>query len=420
MFRRKNNRFIKPNYSKIKELSYENSDDVREIIVESRSGFNTIEMVLIMIVSIAFGVVVGSSLSFFQETKKEEKVSPDLEELVFTYNNILDTYYEDVNADDLLDAAVDGMVSSLGDPYSLYMDRDTTTNFQETVDGSYVGIGIQFGMNEQGQFVVLDVTLHSSAESSGIQKGDVVVAVDGKSVSGLSLDDLANMIEGEVGTTVELSISRGEESLVKKVTRQEVDLISVSSKIYHEEQGNVGYLSLDSFAANTYQQFKEELLDLEEESIDGLIVDVRANPGGHLNQTKKILELFMDKGDVLYQIEAKGKKSKVKDETKDSRSYPIVILIDSSSASAAEILASSFKDSYVDATLVGNVTYGKGTVQKAYTLSNGSSFKYTTEKWLTPKGEWIDAKGIQPDFDVDLGTTDTQFEKALEVIVNKL
>ena len=128
----------------------------------------------------------------------------------------------------------------------------------------------------------------------------------------------------------------------------------------------------------------------------------------------------MDKGDVLYQIEAKGKKSKVKDETKDSRSYPIVILIDSSSASAAEILASSFKDSYVDATLVGNVTYGKGTVQKAYTLSNGSSFKYTTEKWLTPKGEWIDAKGIQPDIDVDLGTTDTQFEKALEVIVNKL
>ena len=257
MFRRKNNRFIKPNYSKIKELSYENSDDVREIIVESRSGFNTIEMVLIMIVSIAFGVVVGSSLSFFQEAKKEEKVSPDLEELVFTYNNILDTYYEDVNSDDLLDAAVDGMVSSLGDPYSLYMDRDTTTNFQETVDGSYVGIGIQFGMNEQGQFVVLDVTLHSSAESSGIQKGDVVFAVDGKSVSGLSLDDLANMIEGEVGTTVELSISRGEESLVKKVTRQEVDLISVSSKIYHEEQGNVGYLSLDSFAANTYQQFKE-------------------------------------------------------------------------------------------------------------------------------------------------------------------
>ena len=419
--------FIKPNFKKVPQVEELNDDeeDIREIIVEHKSGFNTIEVLVLVLVAIAFGFVVGTGVSFFKQEYKGEKISNSLQELIAVYNNIMDSYYEDIDEQDLVDAAIDGMLDSLDDPYSTYMDEDNAETFNETVGGSYDGIGITITQNENKDILIVSVAEDSPAEKADIQSGDILLKINKKSLSGLSLDKVTEIIKGTKDKTFNLTIKRGEEELTKKVTSETIDLVSVTSKVYPLNNGNAGYISINTFAANTYKQFKKELNRLEKKNINSLIIDVRSNPGGHLSQTRDILELFMKKGSVLYQVQYKKEVRKIKDETKASRTYPVVVLINSSSASASEILAASFKDSYVDATLIGEKTYGKGTVQTAYSLSDGSSLKYTIEKWLTPKGKWIDGKGVSPDKNVLLTdeyllnpTTenDLQLQSALEFL----
>ena len=419
--------FIKPNFKKVPQVEELNDDeeDIREIIVEHKSGFNTIEVLVLVLVAIAFGFVVGTGVSFFKQEYKGEKISNSLQELIAVYNNIMDSYYEDIDEQDLVDAAIDGMLDSLDDPYSTYMDEDNAETFNETVDGSYDGIGITITQNENKDILIVSVAEDSPAEKADIQSGDILLKINKKSLSGLSLDKVTEIIKGTKDKTFNLTIKRGEEELTKKVTSETIDLVSVTSKVYPLNNGNAGYISINTFAANTYKQFKKELNRLEKKNINSLIIDVRSNPGGHLSQTRDILELFMKKGSVLYQVQYKKEVRKIKDETKASRTYPVVVLINSSSASASEILAASFNDSYVDATLIGEKTYGKGTVQTAYSLSDGSSLKYTIEKWLTPKGKWIDGKGVSPDKNVLLTdeyllnpTTknDLQLQSALEFL----
>ena len=419
--------FIKPNFKKVPQVEELNDDeeDIREIIVEHKSGFNTIEVLVLVLVAIAFGFVVGTGVSFFKQEYKGEKISNSLQELIAVYNNIMDSYYEDIDEQDLVDAAVDGMLDSLDDPYSTYMDEDNAETFNETVDGSYDGIGITITQNENKDILIVSVAEDSPADKADIQSGDILLKINKKSLSGLSLDKVTEIIKGTKDKTFNLTIKRGEEELTKKVTSETIDLVSVTSKVYPLNNGNAGYISINTFAANTYKQFKKELNRLEKKNINSLIIDVRSNPGGHLSQTRDILELFMKKGSVLYQVQYKKEVRKIKDETKASRTYPVVVLINSSSASASEILAASFNDSYVDATLIGEKTYGKGTVQTAYSLSDGSSLKYTIEKWLTPKGKWIDGKGVSPDKNVLLTdeyllnpTTenDLQLQSALEFL----
>lgn len=396
--------FIKPNFKKVPQVEEDElvEDDIREIVVEHKSGFNTIEVLIIIIISIAFGVVVGCSVTFFRQEYRGEKVSSSLQELIAVYNNILEDYYKNVDERDLVDAAVEGMLSSLDDPYSTYMDEENAATFNETVDGSYVGIGITIAMNSDKKFYVVSVVEDSPAEKANIQVGDYLLKIDDQLLEGLNLSDVTSIIKKDEKTTLELTLERDGKEVVKEVKSATIDFISVTSDVYALNNGNAGYISIDTFAANTFQQFKTELKKLEKKNINSLIIDVRSNPGGHLSQTKNILELFMKKNTILYQVQFKDDINKIKDNTKKSRTYPVVILVNSSSASAAEILAASFRDSYSDATLIGETTYGKGTVQTAYTLSDGTSVKYTTEKWLTPKGKWIDGKGVTPNRVVQL------------------
>lgn len=396
--------FIKPNFKKVPQVEEDElvEDDIREIVVEHKSGFNTIEVLIIIIISIAFGVVVGCSVTFFRQEYRGEKVSSSLQELIAVYNNILEDYYKNVDERDLVDAAVEGMLSSLDDPYSTYMDEENAATFNETVDGSYIGIGITIAMNSDKKFYIVSVVEDSPAEKANIQVGDYLLKIDDQLLEGLNLSDVTSIIKKDEKTTLELTLERDGKEVVKEVKPATIDFISVTSDVYALNNGNAGYISIDTFAANTFQQFKAELKKLEKKNINSLIIDVRSNPGGHLSQTKNILELFMKKNTILYQVQFKDDINKIKDNTKKSRSYPVVILINSSSASAAEILAASFRDSYSDATLIGETTYGKGTVQTAYTLSDGTSVKYTTEKWLTPKGKWIDGKGVTPNRVVQL------------------
>lgn len=416
--------FTKPNLKKIIHLKSDKSQE-NDVADTSINSFNTIEVLIIIIVSITFGIVVGVSLSFFRDEYRGEKVSNSLQELITVYQNILNSYYKNIDEKDLADAAIDGMMSSLDDPYSTYMDEENTETFNETVDGSYVGIGITITVDKSGDFSILDVADDSPAEKAKIKKGDVIIDIDGKELDGVSLDEVTTMVKGKEGSKLSLTILRDGKKIKKTVSRGSIDLVSVNSQVYALNNGNAGYISISSFAANTYKQFKKELKKVEDKNIMSLIIDVRSNPGGHLSQTKKILELFMKKNKVLYQVEFKGNKTKIKDQTKTFRSYPVVILVNSSSASASEILAAAFKDSYTNVTILGETTYGKGTVQTAYSLSDGSSLKYTTERWLTPKGKWIDGKGVTPDKEVlltdeylenPIAENDLQLQSALDIL----
>lgn len=399
-------------------------DEDTDSFVEKSDGFNTFEVVGIIFISVLFGVIVGCMLSYGKNTFTGKPISKELNEFINTYDSIIENYYDDISEKELVNAAISGMVGSLNDPYSVYMDDSMTEDFNQTVDGEYVGIGVTVSFaNNKNE--IIEVMPKSPAEKAGFMVGDIIIAVGDKNVENIFGDDLTKYIKGKVGTKVKIKVLRGDKEKTLTVERKVIELESVYNRVIDNGSKKVGVIKVTNFAANTSKQFKKALTSLEKKKVDSLIIDVRGNPGGHLSQATDILSMFFDKKTVLYQMETKGKKTKIYSSTDDSRDYPIVLLVDGGSASASEIIASCFKENYKKATIVGGNTYGKGTVQKAVQLSGGASIKYTTQKWLTSKGKWINDKGIEPDHVVALpegycddpsDANDSQLQKALELL----
>lgn len=394
---------------------------------EDYSSFTIPEVILLIIISILFGVIMGCILTY-SKSFNTVNVTAKEAELLAAYEKIKNNYYEEVSEDKLVGAAIDGMVSSLNDPYSYYLNEEDTNSFNQSLDGTYIGVGVTILHDENNENQVVEVMDNSPAKKAGIKVGDKFLKIDGKDVKNLSLTDMTSLIKRNKGDKQVFVVLRDSEEITVNITIGEVVLSSVSSKIIEGNGKNVGYINIETFAANTYAQFNKNLKALEKEKIDSLIIDVRGNPGGHLSQVQDILSLFFDKKTVLYQIENKGKVEKFYASTKDKRKYDIVVLIDCQSASASEILASCFQENYKNATIIGTTSYGKGTVQKTYELSNEASLKYTAEKWLTSKGNWINDKGVVPDIEVELteeyynnacDENDLQLQKALEVLTKK-
>lgn len=377
--------------------------DIKKTISKQLNGkdlasFTILEVVLIIIIAILFGVIVGYFINY---SRNDITKDSNLNEVVSTYNNIVNNYYGDIDKGKLADSAIKGMVESLDDPYSNYMDGSTANDFNESIDGSFTGIGVMI-QNGEDYTTVIEVYDDAPAKKAGMQVGDVIIKVNGEDVKGMDGTALAKIIKGKKGTKVNITVKRNDEEISMDVKRDVVDLISVTDKIIEYEGKNIGYIRIDNFAANTYSQFYKSLKALENKKIDSLIIDVRSNPGGHLQQTKQILSLFFDSKTVLYQIKSKGKVEKVYSYSNESRKYPVAVLIDSASASASEILASCFKENYKKVFIIGNTTYGKGTVQKTQTLKDGTTIKYTTETWLTSKGKSINEVGVTPTVEVSL------------------
>lgn len=384
------------------------------------ASFTILEVILIILISILFGIIVGYLINY---SKNDTTKDHNLNEIVSTYNNIVNNYYGDIDKSKLADEAIKGMVESLDDPYSNYMSGDAADEFNESIDGSFSGIGVVIQTNEGEEYTTIkEVYEDTPAEKAGLEVGDKIIKVNGDDVKGMTGTQIAKIVRGKRGTKVNVTVNRNGEEKSFDITRDTVDLISVTDKIIEYEGKTIGYIRIDSFAANTYSQFYKSLNALENKKIDSLIIDVRSNPGGHLQQTKQILSLFFDSKTVLYRIKSKGKVEKAYSYSNENRKYPIAILIDSASASASEILASCFKENYKKVYIVGNTTYGKGTVQKTQTLSNGTTIKYTTETWLTSKGKSINNVGVTPTVEVNLSDeyvnnpcddTDDQLKMAL-------
>ncbi|MCI6266089.1 MAG: S41 family peptidase [Erysipelotrichaceae bacterium] len=350
------------------------------------------------------------------------KLYKDLNKLINVYDTITSNYYGDLNKEELVDNAIESMLNGIGDSYTTYTDEETTNNFLENIEGSYEGIGCMVSTNELGEIYVVSIFDNSPAQKAGLQENDIILKIDGEDYTGKTSEDMANYVKGNENDKIKFIIKRGEEEKEFTVVREKVEVPTVTSKVIEEQDKKIGYIDISIFSAVTYDQFKTELEKLEKEKIQGLIIDVRNDTGGYLSAVTDISSLFLKKGQVIYQLEDNKKTEKIKDETKESRDYPIAVLINAGSASASEILASAIKESY-NGFVVGTNSYGKGTVQKTKKLSDGSMIKYTVQKWLTPDGNWINEKGVEPTNFVELTTEenmDNQLQTALNLIVDKI
>lgn len=379
----------------------ENIDTTKEIVTIKKEGFSYPEMVIIMIIAILFGFLIGNVVSFTKKETTNSSVPSELKEFVDTYNDIVNNYYDKVNKEELIDAGIKGMINYLDDPYATYFDGTSSTNFNQTLEGNYEGVGIEVTL-DNSKVKITKVFADTPAKKAGIKVGDYITKVNGESVEGKSLSDVVSLIKNAKNKEVEITITRDNQEKTMKVTRTTVDMPYTSSKVYEENGKKIGYLKIEMFSNNITKQVKKELESLKKKNIDKLVIDVRDNPGGYLTQVTEILSLFMTKKDVIYQLQTKNNKEKVySTSSKATYSYPVVVLINENSASASEILASAFKETY-NAEIVGVNSYGKGTVQKTGDLNNGDTIKYTVQKWLTPRGNWINEKGVTPTKEVKL------------------
>ena len=381
--------------------------------------FSMFEVIIIILISILFGVIIGYIITCSKNPLYGS--DKDLVEIVKIYENLTDDYYDNVDRSKLSDAAIKGMVEAVEDPYTNYMDSDVADEFNETVKGSFVGIGVTVTYDE-GYYQVIDIMKNTPASKSDLKIDDIIMRVDDKDIKE---DEQAfrSIRKGKVGTKVKLTVKRNDEMKDITLKRALIEIESVHNHIFDYEDLSIGYVKIDTFASNSYKQFKKAIDRFDKKKVDALVIDVRDNPGGQLDQTREILSTFFPRRTVLYQIQAKNTTKKIYSSNSITKKYPVAVLINGASASAAEVLASCFKENYKDVVIVGEKSYGKGTVQKSQTLNSGNSIKYTTEKWLTSKGKWLGDKGVIPDITVAapeeyyenaIYENDTQLKEALK------
>ena len=379
-------------------------------------------LVITAFVSLITGFVVANRLLKDNEITKEEHLSDNLETFVKNYNYIIDNYYGEYDEQKLLDAALAGVLDALGDPHTVYIDESSVDNFNIQLKGNYTGLGIEI-YNSGNDIIISKVFANSPALKAGLQANDHILKINDHDVSGMKVKDFASIIKSDQ-SNFKLLIKRNDEIKEIDIDKQDVVIDSVSSKTYNEKEKNIGYLDISIFADNTYTQFKEKLEELEDSGIDSLIIDVRNNTGGHLTSVENIISLFLDSSHVIYKMEDANGIKDYYSIGKETKTYPIIILTNASSASASEILTASLKEEY-GAKSVGKKTYGKGSAQELRTLPDGTQYKITTHKWLTPKGNSIDGVGIDVDNDVELGEeyyknpvdeNDNQLQEALKML----
>lgn len=341
---------------------------------------------------------------------------------------MLDTYYvEDYDKKLAEELMYTGLVAGVGDPYTYYLSADSLAEQVEKNSGHFVGIGVEIYAGDDGYIVVSSVTPGGPAEAAGILAEDKITEVDGESITGKTAADVSALVKGEEGTDVTLTIFREStgEVLEKTVTRQDIQVQTVSWRMMDD---NIGYISITNFRENTYNQFKEALDTLEAEGMEKLVLDLRNNTGGLVKSAHEIGEELLPEGIMVYTMDKEGNRE---DTLCDDvyNDVPMVVLVNGNSASAAEILAGAIQDTG-RGELIGTTTFGKGLVQRLFTLPDGSGLNVTIQKYYTPNGTSIHGVGITPDYEVELpeeyaqqtnipAEADTQLQKAVEVLSEK-
>lgn len=393
--------------------------------IKEKDTYSVKEVITVMLFSIGIGFLMCLGCINLITGKNYLRVTKDLSKVVDTYYAIVDNYYKDLDKEKLIDGAVEGMISQVGDTFTSYSAATDAETFNETIKGSYEGIGCSIAKYDTGEIKVIEVFPSSPAEKAGLLVGDKIIKVDNEDYTDKESTDISNYIKNSGKDKIVLTVERENKEIDITINLSKVEIPYVSSKILEQNDKKIGYIAISLFSGNSYKQFKNNLEKIEKEKIDGLIIDVRDNSGGYLSSVTEISNMFLEKGKIIYQLEDPKGTIKKKDTTKEKRTYKVAVLINSSSASASEILASAIKESYKDGLVVGNKSYGKGTVQETKKLLDGSMIKYTTQKWLTPNGNYINEKGVEPTNEVELSEeyyqnpteeNDNQLNEALNLL----
>lgn len=328
-------------------------------------------------------------------------------------------YEDEIDEEVLRDSLIKGYVAGLSDPYSVYYDEAETKELLETTSGEFEGIGVVLQQDIDTKFITfITVYENSPAEKGGFKSGDILYKVNGEDVSIQDLDKVVAKVRGKKGTTVELTVLRGEnlEEVTATLTRDKVEIQTVASEL---KEGDIGYIQITQFDTATYGQFEKALTELTQKGAKGFVFDVRSNPGGNLDTVCDMLDLILPKGTIVYTEDKSGKKDVISSDDEHKLDVPMAVLINGNSASASEIFAGAIKD-YKVGTIVGTTTYGKGIVQQLFPMTDGTCLKLTISEYFTPSGNTIHQKGVEPDVEVEYTKEDNQLEKACEIIRNGL
>lgn len=353
-------------------------------------------------------------------------ISSDTETKLSYLKKLIDeTYLHDIKEKDLNEGIYKGYVEGLGDQYSAYYDKKETKELTESLDGSFSGIGAVMTQDaSSGVITITRVYDDSPAKKAGIKTGDILYRVEEKTVTGKDLDKVVSWIKGKKGTKVNLTLLRGTNSDKIKVTATR-DVINVETVKYKVLENQIGYISISEFDSVTGAQFAKALKQLQKKNIEGLVVDLRNNPGGSLSTVCDILDSILPKGLIVYTKDKNGKKEEYTSDEKHRLNLPMSVLVNGQSASASEIFAGAVQD-YGKAEIIGTQTYGKGVLQNLFDLKDGTCVKLTTSEYFTPKGRNIDGKGITPDVKIEYKynakdpKADNQLDKAVSVVKDKI
>lgn len=388
--------------------------------MKNSKGFNLISVIIIICITsvvsaVTAGIIVTNNYNLSYSDLSNDK---ELTDFIKAYSNIVNNYYEDVDKEKMLDSALNAMLNYLGDNYTTYLTDEQRKALEESLQGTYQGIGVEINKDR----VITKVTKNGPAEAAGLQAGDKFMSIDGTKLNDTDGNAVGLLIRGTDKKAVDIVVDRNGEELTFNV---KIGTIEEPAIVYGIQENNIGYIQISKFSRPLTSQMENALKELEANGMEKLIIDLRNNTGGYLDSAETTASLFLKKGKLIYSLEDKNSKEDYYDQTETSRDYPIVVLINNNSASSAEILAAALKDSY-GAVLVGQTSYGKGKVQQTYDMKDGSMAKFTSARWLRPTGDCIDKKGIKPDFEVAQTTQtdengeeiiiDTQLVKALEVI----
>lgn len=415
----------------------ENKNNGYKIVTQKKQKSNTYKIIMLVIL-VAFITFLITSIGMYQYFSGESIItksslfsnssSDDIANSIEKYKKIIDKYYlGKVDEEKLKEGAIKGYIEGLNDPYTEYISKDEMKNYMEDTMGNFVGIGIYMVKDtENNKIQVLAPIKNSPAEKAGILPGDYIIAVDGIQCTGDDFSTISNKIKGEEGSSVKLDIQREDETLSFEIKRENIKVNPVESKLL---ENNIGYIEFSSFDDGTAEDFKSKYEELEQQGITSLIIDLRNNGGGIVDEALKIADYIADKGSVLlYEVDKNNNEEVEKSENNPIINMPIVILTNENTASSSEILAGALKD-LGKAKIVGTKTYGKGVIQEVISLSDGSGLKITTKKYLTPNRTEINGVGIEPDETVELPDTvtsvlnvneeeDTQLQKAIEILKN--
>ena len=380
--------------------------------------FKTYELVIILLAICIFSTLTGCLVGYKLLTNKTlsknySLVDEDLEHFINEYNEIKKNYYGTFDSKKILSNALSAVVNSLGDKYSGKIDLDSNTTDSIKLRGGYTGVGIEIYNDEKLNIIVNSVFKGSPADTSGIKKGDIITKINGENVTGTLTTNLVSKIKSLNNNVFTLEILRDGKYINISTKSDTIELKSATYKVLEQNNKKIGYINISIFANNTAKQFKEALSKLEDEKIEGLIVDVRDNPGGYLETAIEISDLLLNKDKVIYKTNDGDKIEATYSKGKKDYDKKIVILINNGSASASELLTLSLKEN-LNAYTVGVTSYGKGTVQEVKKYNN-IQYKYTTKLWLSPSGKSINETGIIPDLEVKPDNNgDNQLQSALK------